>query len=159
MMAKGEVARPATTALNDISNISLVYTSGALSAGMSTATTKGLSGASTKDSGTGVSYDFGMAKVMFNATSSKASGAAVATKGSNIGISVPFGATTLNVTSTTAKNTSAANLQSSGSLIQAIHSLSKRTSVIFQNGTTKVTSGTSNGDTNKVNALGLHHSF
>jgi len=159
MMAKGEVARPATTALNDISNIRLMYSTGPFSAGISTATTKGLTGASTKDSGTGVSYDLGMAKVLYNATSSKASGVAVATKGSNLGISLPLGATTLNVTSTTSKNTSAANLQSSGMLVQAIYALSKRTSVIFQNGSTKVTSGTSNGDTSKVTAVGLHHSF
>jgi predicted porin len=160
MMAKGEVARPTTTvAYNDTSNIRLMYSTGPFSAGISTATNKGVNGASTKDSGTGVSYDLGMAKVLYNATSSKASGAAVATKGSNFGISVPLGATTLNVTSTSSKNTSAANLQSSGMLIQAIYALSKRTSVIFQNGSTKVTSGTNNGNTNKANALGLHHSF
>ena len=159
MMAKGEVARPATTALNDISNIRLKYSTGPFSAGMSSATTKGIAGASTKDSATGVSYDLGMAKVLYNATSSKASTATVATKGSNIGISIPLGATTLNYTSTTSKNTSAANAQSSGSLLQAIYALSKRTSVIFQSGSTKVTSGTSNGSTNKANAVGLHHSF
>jgi len=159
MMAKGEVARPATTALNDISNIRLMYSTGPFSAGMSSATSKGIAGASTKDSGTGVSYDLGMAKVLYNATSSKASTAAVATKGSNIGISIPLGATTLNYTSTSSKNTSAANAQSSGSLIQAIYALSKRTKVVFQSGSTKVTSGTSNGNTNKANAVGLWHAF
>lgn len=159
MMAKGEVARPATTALNDTSNIRLMYTTGPFSAGYSTATIKGLAGASTKDSGTGFSYDLGMAKVFYNATSSKATSAALATKGSGMGISVPFGATTVNYTSSTSKNTSTANVQSSGSLLQAIHALSKRTSVIFQSGTSKITSGTSNGDTRKVTALGLHHSF
>ena len=159
MMAKGEVPRPATTALNDVSNIRLMYSTGPFRAGISTATTKGIAGASTKDSGTGLSYDLGMAKVLYNATSSKASSAAVATKGTNIGISIPLGATTLNYTSTTSKNTSAANLQSSGSLLQGIYALSKRTSVIFQSGTTKVTSGTSNGSTSKANAVGLWHSF
>jgi predicted porin len=159
MMAKGEVARPATTALNDISNIRLMYSTGALSAGYSTATTKGIAGASTRDSGTGLSYDLGMAKVLYNATSSKASSASVTTKGSNFGISIPLGATTLNVTSTTSKNTSAANAQSSGMLIQGIYALSKRTSAIFQNGSSKVTSGTSNGNTAKATAVGLHHSF
>jgi predicted porin len=149
-MSKGEVARPATTALNDISNIRLSYTTGALSAGYSSQTAKGLAGASTKDSGTGVSYDLGMAKLMYNATSSKATTATVATKGSNIGISIPFGATTLNYTSTTSKNTSTSNAQSSGSLLQVIHALSKRSSLIFQNGSTKITSGTSNGDTTKA---------
>lgn len=159
MLAKGEIARPATVSVNDLSNIRLMYSTGALSAGFSSATIKGIAGASTKDSGTGVSYDFGMAKVLYNATSSKASTAAVATKGSNFGISIPLGATTLNVTSTTAKNTSAANRESSGMLIQGIYALSKRTSVIFQNGSTKVTAGTSNGNNNKVSALGLWHAF
>jgi len=129
MMAKGEVARPATTATNDVSNIRLMYSTGPFSAGISTATKKGLTGASTKDSGTGLSYDLGMAKLLYNATSSKATSATVATKGSNIGISIPLGATTLNYTSTTSKNTSAANAQSSGSLIQAIYALSKRSSL------------------------------
>jgi predicted porin len=159
MMAKGEVARPATTALNDVSNIRLMYSTGPFSAGISTATKKGIAGASTKDSGTGVSYDLGMAKLMYNATSSKATGATVATKGSNIGISIPFGATTLNYTSTSSKNTSAANAESSGSLIQAIYALSKRSSLIFQNGSTKITSGTSNGDTTKGTSVALWHSF
>ena len=159
MMAKGEVARPATTSVNDLSNIRLMYSTGPFSAGMSSATTKGIAGASTKDSGTGVSYDFGMAKVLYNATSSKASTAAVATKGTSIGVSIPLGATTLNYTSTTSKNTSAANAQSSGSLLQAIYGLSKRTNLVIQSGTTKVTSGTSNGNTNKANGVGLWHSF
>lgn len=159
MIAKGEVARPATTALNDVSNIRLNYSTGPFSAGISTATKKGVTGNSTKDSGTGLSYDLGMAKVMYNATSSKATSATVATKGSNIGISIPFGATTLNFTSTTSKNTSAANAESSGSLIQAIYALSKRSSLIFQNGSTKITSGTSKGDTSKATAVGLHHTF
>jgi predicted porin len=159
MMAKGEVARPTTAAYNDTSNIRLMYSTGPFSAGISTATKKGAAGASTKESGTGASYDLGMAKVLYNATSSKAATATVATKGSNIGVSIPFGATTLNYTSTTAKNTSLANVQSSGSLLQAIYALSKRSSVIFQSGTSKITSGTSNGDTDKVTAVGLHHSF
>ena len=159
MMAKGEVARPTTAAYNDTSNIRLMYSTGPFSAGISTATKKGAAGASTKESGTGASYDLGMAKVLYNATSSKAATATVATKGSNIGVSIPFGATTLNYTSTTAKNTSTANVQSSGSLLQAIYALSKRSSVIFQSGTSKITSGTSNGDTDKVTAVGLWHAF
>jgi predicted porin len=157
MIAKGEVARPTTAAYNDTSNIRLMYSTGPFSAGISTATIKGAAGASTKESGTGLSYDFGMAKAFYNATSSKAPTAAKATKGSAIGVSVPFGATTLNISSTTSKNASAGD--ASGMLVQAIYGLSKRTSLIFQNGSSKITSGTSNGDTDKATALGLHHTF
>ena len=156
MMAKGEVAGDNS---GNVSNIRLMYSTGPFSAGMSTATLKGDSGASTKETGAGFSYDLGMAKVLYNATSSKATTATDTTKGSNIGISIPLGATTLNYTSTSSKNTDAANLESSGSLIQAIYALSKRTSVIFQNGSTKITSGTDTGDTSKVTVIGLHHSF
>ncbi len=156
MMAKGEVAGDNS---GNVSNIRLMYSTGPFSAGMSTATLKGASGASTKETGAGFSYDLGMAKVLYNATSSKATTATDTTKGSNIGISIPLGATTLNYTSTSSKNTDADNLESSGSLIQAIYALSKRTSVIFQNGSTKITSGNDAGDTSKVTVIGLHHSF
>jgi len=157
-MSKGEVARPATTALNDVSNIRLNYATGPFSAGFSTATTKGLTGASTKDNSTGFSYDLGMAKLMYYTVSSKATSATTASKGSNIGISVPFGATTVNFSSSTAK-TGSTQVASSGSVLQVKHDLSKRTSLIFQNGSTKITSGTSNGDTTKGSSLGLWHAF
>ena len=159
-MAKGEVGRPAaaTTALNDISNIRVNYATGPFSAGISTATTKGAAGVSTKDSSTGLSYDLGMAKLMYYSVSSKASTALVATKGSNIGISIPFGATTFNASSSSAK-TGPTQAESKGSVLQVKHDLSKRTSLIFQNGSTKITSGASNGDSTKGSALGLWHAF
>jgi predicted porin len=159
-MAKGEVGRPAaaTAALNDISNIRLNYATGPFSVGISTATTKGAAGVSTKDSSTGLSYDLGMAKLMYYSVSSKASTASVASKGSNIGISIPFGATTFNASSSSAK-TGPTQAESKGSVLQVKHDLSKRTSLIFQNGSTKITSGTSNGDSTKGSALGLWHAF
>ena len=157
-MAKGEVGRPTTAALNDISNIRVNYATGPFSAGISTATTKGAAGASTKDSSTGLSYDLGMAKLFYYAVSSKATTATVASKGSNIGISIPFGATTFNASSSSAK-TGATQEESKGSVLQVKHDLSKRTSLIFQNGSTKITSGASNGDSKKGSALGLWHSF
>ena len=157
-MAKGEVGRPTTAALNDISNIRVNYATGPFSAGISTATTKGAAGASTKDSSTGLSYDLGMAKLFYYSVSSKASNATVATKGSNIGISIPFGATTFNASSSSAK-TGATQAESKGSVLQVKHDLSKRTSLIFQNGSTKITSGADNGDSTKGSALGLWHSF
>jgi len=153
MQAQGEEAGSSE---NNISNIRLMYSSGPLSAGYSTATTKGASGASTKDNATGLSYDLGMAKVFYNATSTKASTATESTKGTNFGISVPFGATTLNYTNTTSKDSTDA---SKGMLIQGIYALSKRTSVILQNGSTKVTLGTTSGASTKVTAVGLWHSF
>jgi len=153
MQAQGEEAGSSE---NNISNIRLMYSSGPLSAGYSTATTKGASGASTKDNATGLSYDLGMAKVFYNATSTKASTATESTKGTNFGISVPFGATTLNYTNTTSKDSTDA---SKGMLIQGIYALSKRTSVILQNGSTKVTLGTTSGATTKVTAVGLLHKF
>ena len=159
-MAKGEVARPAATtaALNDISNIRVNYATGPFSACISTATTKGAAGVSTKDSSTGLSYDLGMAKLMYYAVSSKASTATVASKGSNMGISIPFGATTFNASSSSAK-TGATQVESKGTVLQVKHDLSKRTSLIFQNGSTKITSGASNGDSTKMSALGLWHAF
>jgi len=157
-MAKGEVGRPTTAALNDISNIRVNYATGPFSAGISTATTKGAAGVSTKDSSTGLSYDLGMAKLFYYAVSSKATTATVATKGSNIGISIPFGATTFNASSSSAK-TGATQAESKGSVLQVKHDLSKRTSLIFQNGSTKITSGASNGDSTKGSALGLWHAF
>jgi len=157
-MAKGEVGRPTTAALNDISNIRLNYATGPFSVGISTATTKGAAGVSTKDSSTGLSYDLGMAKLMYYSVSSKASTASVASKGSNIGISIPFGATTFNASSSSAK-TGATQVESKGTVLQVKHDLSKRTSLIFQNGSTKITSGASNGDSTKGSALGLWHAF
>ena len=157
-MAKGEVGRPTTAALNDISNIRVNYATGPFSAGISTATTKGAAGVSNKDSSTGLSYDLGMAKLFYYSVSSKASNATVATKGSNIGISIPFGATTFNASSSSAK-TGPTQAESKGSVLQVKHDLSKRTSLIFQNGSTKITSGASNGDSTKSSALGLWHSF
>jgi len=159
-MAKGEVGRPApaTSALNDISNIRLNYATGPFSVGISTATTKGAAGVSTKDSSTGLSYDLGMAKLFYYSVSSKASTASVASKGSNIGISIPFGATTFNASSSSAK-TGPTQAESKGSVLQVKHDLSKRTSLIFQNGSTKITSGASNGDSTKGSALGLWHAF
>ena len=157
-MAKGEVGRPTTAALNDISNIRLNYATGPFSVGISTATTKGAAGVSTKDSSTGLSYDLGMAKLMYYSVSSKASTASVASKGSNIGISIPFGSTTFNVSSSSAK-TGSTQAESKGSVLQVKHDLSKRTSLIFQNGSTKITSGASNGDSTKGSALGLWHAF
>ena len=157
-MAKGEVGRPTTAALNDISNIRVNYATGPFSAGISTATTKGAAGVSTKDSSTGLSYDLGMAKLFYYAVSTKATTATVATKGSNIGISIPFGATTFNASSSSAK-TGPTQAESKGSVLQVKHDLSKRTSLIFQNGSTKITSGASNGDSTKGSALGLWHSF
>jgi len=157
-MAKGEVGRPTTAALNDISNIRLNYATGPFSVGISTATTKGAAGVSTKDSSTGLSYDLGMAKLMYYSVSSKASTASVASKSSNIGISIPFGATTFNASSSSAK-TGPTQAESKGSVLQVKHDLSKRTSLIFQNGSTKITSGASNGDSTKGSALGLWHAF
>jgi len=160
MIAKGEVARPAatTTALNDISNIRLTYATGALSAGYSSASVKGAAGASTKQSSTGLSYDLGMAKLMYYATSSKATTALVSDKGSNFGVSIPLGATTIGITSSSAK-TGATQVETSASLLQAKYDLSKRSSLILQNGSSKIKSGTLNGSSVKGTSLGLWHSF
>jgi len=160
MTAKGEVARPAATAtaLNDISNIRLTYATGALSAGISTATQKGAAGASTKQSSSGLSYDLGMAKLMYYVTSSKATTASVSDKGTNFGISISLGATTIGFTSSSAKK-GATQIESSGSILQVKYDLSKRTSVIAQNGSTKITSGASKGSSAAGTSVGLWHSF
>jgi len=158
MTAKGEVARPSAAAVNDISNIRVTYATGALSAGISTATQKGAAGASTKQSSTGLSYDLGMAKLMYYAATSKASTASVSDKGTNFGISIPFGATTIGYGSTSAK-TGATQIESSGSILQVKYDLSKRTSVIAQNGSTKITSGASKGSSTAGTSVGLWHSF
>jgi len=160
MIAKGEVARPAatTTALNDISNIRLTYATGALSTGYSSASVKGAAGASTKQSSTGLSYDLGMAKLMYYATSSKATTAVVSDKGSNFGVSVPVGQTTIGFTSSSAK-TGATQVESSASILQVKYDLSKRSSLILQNGSSKVKSGAANGSSSKGTSLGLWHSF
>jgi len=160
MIAKGEVPRPAatTTALNDISNIRVTYATGALSAGYSSASVKGAAGASTKQSSTGLSYDLGMAKLMYYATSSKATTATVSDKGSNYGVSIPLGATTVGFTSSSAK-TGATQVESSATILQVKYDLSKRSSLILQNGSAKIKSGTLNGSSSKGTSLGLWHSF
>jgi len=160
MISKGEVARPAATtaALNDISNIRLTYATGALSTGYSSASVKGAAGASTKQSSTGLSYDLGMAKLMYYATSSKATTASVSDKGSNFGVSVPVGQATIGYTSSSAK-TGATQVESSASILQVKYDLSKRSSLIFQNGSSKVKSGPTNGSGLKGSSLGLWHSF
>ena len=160
MIAKGEVARPATTttALKDISNIRLTYATGALSTGYSSASVKGAAGASTKQSSTGLSYDLGMAKLMYYATTSKATTATVSDKGSNFGVSVPVGQATIGYTSSSAK-TGATQVESSASILQVKYDLSKRSSLILQNGSSKVKSGAFNGSSSKGTSLGLWHSF
>jgi len=159
MMAKGEVAAPSTSASNDFSNIRVSYTSGPLSVGYATDSTKGVPGSTTKGTSTGFSYNFGMAKVYYSGLTQKVTGVTYTVKGSSMGVSVPFGATTLGLQSSNSSNLAASGDKSTGSLIQVKHDLSKRTSVIFQNGTEKNTAGTSLGAKTTTSAIGLWHSF
>ena len=108
-------------------------------------------GTKTTSTGTGVSYDFGMAKVAYNATTNKA-GTAATGKGSALGISVPFGAATLAYESSSAKSATA--VKSTGSLWQVKYDLSKRTFAMLQYGSTKVATTKTN-----TTGVGLVHTF
>jgi len=108
-------------------------------------------GTKTTSTGTGVSYDFGMAKVAYNATTNKA-GTAATGKGSSMGISVPFGAATLAYESSSAKSATA--VKSTGSLWQVKYDLSKRTFAMLQYGSSKVATTKTN-----TTGVGLVHTF
>ena len=169
----GETAGAPT---GNMTNWRINYAVGAFSAGVSGATTKTSASASTRDSTMGASYDMGMIKVMAYQTSSKGSADSEAATGTSLGVSVPLGALTLGLQSTSGKQkfnyyaTQAARLtdtktagttadKSTGMMLQAKYDLSKRTAVIFQNGSTKVSSGDNAGYATKGTSLGLWHAF
>jgi len=157
LIGKGETAGSSN---GDMSNLRLSYTTGPVAVGYTQATIKGASGTSTKDNSFGGSYDLGMAKLYYYQTSSKLSTAAKTNKGTALGISVPLGALTLAYQNSSAKvGATGTQDESTGNMIQAKYDLSKRTSVIFMNGSTRVTAGTNNGNKTSGTSIGLWHSF
>jgi predicted porin len=169
----GETAGATT---GNMTNWRINYATGPFSVGVSGATTKTSPSASTKDSTMGASYDMGMMKLMAYKTSSKGSTDTESATGQSLGVSIPLGALTLGLQSTSSKqkfsyysshaNMVAATLtagttadKSTGMMLQAKYDLSKRTALIFQNGSTKVSSGDNAGYATKGTSLGLWHAF
>jgi predicted porin len=135
----------------DNTDIAIGYSVAGFSVGYATNTNTVDAGTKTTSTGTGASYDFGMAKVAYNATTNKV-GTATSATGSSMGISVPFGAATLAYESSSAK--SAAGVKSTGSLWQVKYDLSKRTFAMVQYGSKKVATTTTN-----TTGVGLVHTF
>lgn len=117
--------------------------------------------ANRKTSSLGASYDLGVAKLMFMASSAKAGSAADTGKvdTSNFGVSVPMGAVTLNATASNAKykDGAAAAVKASGYQLGATYALSKRTTAygLLGEGKNKAVAAT------KANsfAVGIRHMF
>jgi len=136
------------------------YSAAGFSAGY--ATSKDVPSATTTNAKTsmGVSYDFGMAKVFYSGQTRKLSTATTSDTGTQYGVSVPFGATSFSIQQTSYSMPSVAvSTKGSGYNIMIKHDLSKRTSLVAQTGSTKISAGTNNGDTNAFSAVGLWHSF
>jgi len=145
------VAKELVAEVGDNIDIAIGYSVAGFSVGYATNTDTVAAGTKTTSTGTGASYDFGMAKVAYNATTNKV-GTATSATGSALGISVPFGAATLSYESSSAKSATA--VKTTGSLWQVKYDLSKRTFAMVQYGSTKVATTTTN-----TTGVGLVHTF
>ncbi|MDE2417371.1 MAG: porin [Burkholderiales bacterium] len=120
------VAAPGTN-VNAKTDIGLIYAAGPLFAGVSFYKQDGTN----QQTNMALSYDFGMAKVMFGVHNETATVAGVdnQSSGTNLGVAVPFGKITLLANVAQLDDKSAANLDKTISGIGARYDLSKRTSV------------------------------
>jgi len=95
----------------------------------------------------------GVVKLAGYTTRSKLSSATTTDTGSVYGVSIPYAAFTVGLQSS--KGT-VSSVETTGSLVQVKYALSKRTSLIFQQGMTDVSSSSV---ATAGTALGLWHSF
>ena len=148
--SQGEVAGASTSNQN---NARINYAAGAFSVGYAVADINTSTTTSTAQSSLGFSYDLGMVKLAAYTTRSKLSSATTTDTGNVYGVSIPYDAFTIGLQSSTGTISS---VTTTGSLVQVKYALSKRTSLIFQQGMTDVSSSSV---ATAGTALGLWHSF
>jgi len=156
----GKVLAGAASAVGDATLYGATYATGPFSIGY--AYMKDRPSASTTNTKTsyGASYDFGMAKVVYNGQTRKLSTASAQDTGTQYGVVIPFGATSVGIQGTSYSMASvAANTKGSGYNIFVKHDLSKRTSIIAQTGSTEIEGGTNIGDKSSTSTIGLWHAF
>jgi len=177
-----------STKAGDLSEWSVSYANGPLFVGFASQTKKGgtyanpfagsyvtttsptaytgTDGENLKSSSQTITYDLGMAKLLYGGTKSKmptatdaVNGAAVqSAKGNSFGVSVPLGAWTVTYTSADLSSTleDASTVKTKGTQMSASYALSKRTSVYYHAGKSKTAAiGTSASSS----AIGLLHGF
>ena len=147
---QGEVAGASTGNQN---SARINYAAGAFSVGYAVADINSTATTSTAQSSLGFSYDMGMVKLAAYITRSKLSSATTTDTGNVYGVSIPIDAFTIGLQSS--KGT-VSSVETSASLVQVKYALSKRTSLIFQQGMTDVSSSSV---ATAGTALGLWHSF
>jgi len=147
-------------AFGDQTQIGAMYSAGGFGAGYAQSRESTSATTTTAKSSYGLSYDFGVAKVVYSAQARKLSTAATGDTGTQYGVIVPFGALSIGVSMTSYKMPSlAVNTGGSGYNVLAKYDLSKRTALIAQTGRDTIDTGTNKGDTSAQTSFGLWHSF
>jgi predicted porin len=120
-------AATAVAAANSKADIGLIYAAGPLFAGVSFYKQDGVN----QQTNLALSYDFGMAKVMFGAQNETATVAGVdnQSSGTNLAVAVPFGKISLLANVAMLDDKSAGNFDKTISAIGVRYDLSKRSSV------------------------------
>jgi len=144
----------------DQTQIGAMYSAGGFGAGYAQSREATSATTTTAKSSYGLSYDFGVAKLVYSAQARKLSTAATGDSGTQYGVIVPFGALSIGVSMTSYKMPSlAVNTGGSGYNVLAKYDLSKRTALIAQTGRDTIDTGTNKGDTSAQTSFGLWHSF
>jgi len=144
----------------DQTQFGAMYSAGGFGAGYAQSRESTSATTTTAKSSYGLSYDFGVAKVVYSAQARKLSTEATGDTGTQYGVIVPFGALSIGVSMTSYKMPSMAdNTGGSGYNVLAKYDLSKRTSLIAQTGRDTIDTGNNQGDTSAQTSFGLWHSF
>lgn len=179
----GANAQSATLAgAGDAQSFALAYTTGGLTAGFASQTTKNTAlgydtptqaligtagvndttveaaalGSSVKTTNTGIIYNLGFATVSY--LGGKSTLKFDSTSSTTYGVSVPFGATTVGYTTGTFKAVNAAaEYKMKSNQMVVSYALSKRTKAYFQSGSVSASTGTA--DKVSQQGLGIMHSF
>jgi len=147
-------------AYGDQTQYGAMYSAGSFGAGYAWSKEATSATTTTTKSSYGLSYDFGMAKVVYSAQARKLSTAATGDSGNQYGVVIPVGALSIGVSVTSYKMPSVAvNTAGSGYNLLAKYDLSKRTAFIAQTGRDTISTGTNKGDTSSQTSIGLWHSF
>jgi len=160
LQAAHVVAGDAGTTIGNANLYGFNYSVGAFGVGYSQVTEETSGTTDTKKTSAGASYDLGVAKLVYSQQTRKLSSLSTTDTGTQYGVIMPFGALKVGVQATSYSMASvAAQTAGNGYNILLKYDMSKRTSVIAQTGMTKITSGTSSGDTSQTSQIGLWHTF
>ena len=177
---KGGTNSVGTTVAGDGMGTAIAYTTGPLTVGYGTDTTKNTAltfntptqlaspasdateiqaastGSALKKSATGISYNAGMATISYLGAKASLTGDTV--KSTTYGIAVPLGATNIGYsTSTGTTSNGGTEAKYKASQLQVTYSLSKRTRAYFQSGSFSASTGPADKLTQQ--GIGIAHSF